>query len=964
MGLTASEPGPRPATAPLSVSEQAQGAGRGPQQETLYLHPHQGEAEPPSTWWSRYRAQLDDAGLSPTAQAIIDSDCNYLLEFGIHGDGPAGGDGWPETRVRRGLVMGAVQSGKTASMLGLAAKSLDAGVDAVVVLAGTRVALWRQTFERLTTQLDQPGPEPIAQSSRRTVLPSLRAMHGGDELPPLARLYALNGPQSQRMLQTRRPLLCVAMKNIHHIRALADTIRRHLLPAIEVSGRPFHLLVLDDEADDGSILDARVEQSVDPVLGDLKQIPRAIVDLWEERPHTGETASEQLYVTYVGYTATPQANFLQSDHNPLAPRDFVVALRTAYDVGTHEPRQTTYIEPQGHASYYTGGETYYRKLTDAPLVLAPAPTEIEAARQALLAFLTAGAVRLWREPQRLGMVDARSAVFDSLAAARASLPRPHTMLVHPSSVIDDQFDAAAVLVQAAGAGSREAAMARVRSGNRDLPVEQLIESLTERESDWLEWLDAYQVSAAGVATAFSTFTAPDTPGRDDWPAIRDLLQHQVIPGTRIAIVNSDPAADDRPSFDPVERPDGWGAQRDLCTIFVSGNVMSRGITLEGLATTLFMRRSDEPMADTQMQMQRWFGYRGRDLELCRVFVPRQQQDLFAAYHEADEALRRDVIQLMNENPTAAPTPQVLQGRNFAATGKLANLRNVPLCPGAFPFVRLMNTGRDVDPNGRVVADAFSSENSADVTVNGTHRGRVLSRTYSLSETADLLDQLTYTDYRPGTGSWEARRWDSLAAHAGLAAGDGEGLQPLYRPGEPLPGDAPSEVRRDCPYAIAAYLRLWKACLTRHARGLVPTDDPRTPWSMLDLATRQHSQPRFYVGIRYGSGDLVTEPPLASLPFDIRMMRRGVVNDQLAGTWGTRNPGSGVGRYLGDGYFDYHVHHGPPPVSTGGTTWRPVGAPGLVLFHVIDRGPDTHPTIAVGLSIPLGGPDQFAARGPQ
>ena len=74
-------------------------------------------------------------------------------------------------------------------------------------------------------------------------------------------------------------------------------------------------MVLDDEADDGSVLDAAVEAGLNPVAN-LKQIPRAIADLgaWPR----GD-APDNLYTTYVGYTATPQANLIQEDRNPPGP---------------------------------------------------------------------------------------------------------------------------------------------------------------------------------------------------------------------------------------------------------------------------------------------------------------------------------------------------------------------------------------------------------------------------------------------------------------------------------------------------------------------------------------------------------------------------------------------------------------------------------------------------------------------
>src|SRR5204863_5033050 len=135
----------------------------------------------------------------------------------------------------------------------------------------------------------------------------------------------------------------------------------------------------------------------------------------------------------------------------------------------------------------------------------------------------------------------------------------------------------------------------------------------------------------------------------------------------------------------------------------------------------------------------------------------------------------------------------------------------------------------------------------------------------------------------------------------------------------------------------AYLRLWKACLTHRARGLVPTDDPRTPWSMLDLTAKSLEQPRFYIGIRYGSGAEIDSGPLGDLPFTVRAMKRSVRGGELEASWGSRNPGAGPDQYFGDELFDYHFHGGTPPrASPGDPIWRPVGAPGLILFHVIEQ----------------------------
>src|SRR5215217_81498 len=137
-----------------------------------------------------------------------------------------------------------------------------------------------------------------------------------------------------------------------------------------------------------------------------------------------------------------------------------------------------------------------------------------------------------------------------------------------------------------------------------------------------------------------------------------------------------------------------------------------------------------------MQMQRWFGYRGSYLELCRVFLPESQLDLFRAYHDADEALRRTVIEETRESDSR---PFVLQGRDFSATGKLTNVSNVPLCPGATPFIRLVNSGIQGDPNVELIARTFASAPSQDIVVKSLVRGRILNESLSLTEAATLLD---------------------------------------------------------------------------------------------------------------------------------------------------------------------------------------------------------------------------------
>jgi hypothetical protein len=930
--------------------------------------------EQPGSWWARYSLSLEDSALSSTARRVLEHDCAYIVDQ-ITGNAEGPDLVWPATRHRRGVVMGAVQSGKTASMLGVGARALDNGVTIIVVLAGTRVALWRQTYERLTKQLDRSDSESqVLRADERILVPPPSLM-ADDENGARSRpqdLYRITSARSRDALESGRPIVMVVMKHAQHLHWAAEVLRRNVYPHLDDLSGDAHLLVLDDEADDGSILDARVEQNLNPAFDYFKQLPRQIVDLWSDRASAPATIHPRLKATYVGYTATPQANFLQSDQNPLAPRDFICALRTPSDTGELTPRSTTYRDPAGLGTYYTGGDAFYRRLRGAASLMVSQPPAVaqcdkaeEDARRtwvagAVRAYLVAGAIRLLRgavSPAGVQEVD-----FATRQDVVKACPSPHTMLFHPSSAVDQHFAATAELISWSHGVRLDEAQRLVADGIRHMSVDAIETDMSRHPELWTCWLHSYRASADALIGAYALEKTRSIPGPEAWADIRELIVREVAPNVRIAVVNSDPEADDRPQFEPQRMGDGtWRAPRDLMTIFVSGNVMARGLTLEGLTTTLFLRMSDTPVADTQMQMQRWFGYRAHDLELCRVFAPEEQLSLFRQYHETDEALRRQIVHEMNISGGSAPTPLVLEGSGFAATAKIAGVAKVPLCPGATPFIDLVNVSGGQDPNLSVVAELFQGRSSP-VTTGSLVRGRILDETLSMSDAAAVLDQLSYVDYRPGPDDVLADRWVALESQLGMA-GASHPLVPFFRP-PPVEAAEPSPILpRRCPYTIAAYLRLWEAALTRHAPGLFATDDGDTPWDRLNLRSRGASRPNFYVGIRYGEADICPDPRIRDLPFHVRPMRRTVVNGRVDSTWGSQNPSSERGAHYRDKLFDY-AYHGLQPVpfvDDDLPSWRPVGAPGLILFHIIEPRDGGQPVVAVGVALPLGGPDHFAAR---
>ena len=100
--------------------------------------------------------------------------------------------------------------------------------------------------------------------------------------------------------------------------------------------------------------------------------------------------------------------------------------------------------------------------------------------------------------------------------------------------------------------------------------------------------------------------------------------------------------------------------------------MSRGLTLEGLSTTVFTRSNDDPAGDTQMQMQTVVRLPGNYIDVCRVLDARSQIALFVSTTRPTWLFGSKILSAMSEDAPAPPT--VLQGIAFKATGKIRQCR--------------------------------------------------------------------------------------------------------------------------------------------------------------------------------------------------------------------------------------------------------------------------------------------------
>jgi hypothetical protein len=136
--------------------------------------------------------------------------------------------------------------------------------------------------------------------------------------------------------------------------------------------------------------------------------------------------------------------------------------------------------------------------------------------------------------------------------------------------------------------------------------------------------------------AFRSALPDDVGPIPTWDAVADALQRNA---SRFKVMAINGESSDALAYTTAK--DG------LWVIAVGGDKLSRGLTLEGLVTSYFLRTSS--MFDTLMQMGRWFGYRPGYADLCRVYTTPWLQLAFREITLAFEELRESFDEMARAN---------------------------------------------------------------------------------------------------------------------------------------------------------------------------------------------------------------------------------------------------------------------------------------------------------------------------
>lgn len=527
-------------------------------------------------FWDRYERFLkQDQGLATAAVRRLDEVTDDILS---RLEDPQREGPWD----RRGLVAGQVQSGKTGNYTGLIAKAIDNGYKLVVVLAGVHNSLRSQTQARIDEGI-------LGFDTRAFRLANLANDSSRVGVGKLAgpRLYVNSFTSSEENGDFRLnvaqnmgvapggadPIVLVVKKNksiLTNLFRWATELTKERDPRsgeFRVRGVP--VLVIDDEADHASVNTNVQDEETDPSV--INGLIRQFLKTFDR-------------AAYVAYTATPFANIFidpDSDHRTagedLFPRSFIINL----------PAPSTYTGPERVFGLREDIANAIDEVDALPIVRAiedydswlpdrhksgdqlgsGLPTTL---RDAIVFFLMAGAVR------RL----------------RGQASRHHSMLIHVT-----RFTAMQRQVAEQVAEYLEDIKNRLAFGEGNDPT-------LARQAKRLYSDDLLPTTLAMAAAPDIESLVGPAPAFDElWRELRETAAK-----TRVHLVNGTSAD----ALEYVDHPDG------INVIAIGGDKLSRGLTLEGLCVSYYLRASK--MYDTLMQMGRWFGYRPGYLDLCRLFT--------------------------------------------------------------------------------------------------------------------------------------------------------------------------------------------------------------------------------------------------------------------------------------------------------------------------------------------------------
>lgn len=617
-------------------------------------------------YFDRYKRYLRRQDFSEAVIEQMESDCSRILKQCAN----------PELtlnvneRKKKGLVVGDVQSGKTANYLGLINFACDYGYKIIVLLAGMTDSLRQQTQARVDSGFIGAISDSMSDAEIAYIGVSDDAQLQQNYAVPLTNnendfvkfvkknLNATSG-------DFNKPIILVVKKNT----SVLDQVVAWLKPGSHNINCQ-NLLIIDDEADNASINTKKPECDPSKINGHIR-------NLYNNFP----------IASYVGYTATPFANIFvnpegDETYKDLFPSDFIVLLNApsnyygaekvfSYDGDVHSRALRLLDESEEHflPAKHKRFEYHYRELP-------------QSMKEAILCFLISNVIRTKRGANR-----------------------KHRSMMINISVLNDMHTEIHDTVQTY--------VEKIKN-----IIEQDSEKSTQdfiKNEDMRMLYDIYTGNPEYLKKEYDFYS--DIRKEISWEEVKAGLYDEIKKFETVIINNQNKK--NRFSYTD-SRFDNVGAR----VIVIGGYVLSRGLTLEGLMVSYFSRCSTA--YDSLLQMCRWFGYRANYEDLCRVYMTPANIMNFRAVIDAVDDLKmqfREMIVkkkkpddfglMVRESPDTLETSLLITSRNkMYNSGQVVRVLNYG---GTYADTSKLYCSTDINAaNGGVVSALFNECLSAGI----------------------------------------------------------------------------------------------------------------------------------------------------------------------------------------------------------------------------------------------------------
>ena len=486
---------------------------------------------------------------------------------------------------KKGLVIGDIQSGKTANYTALINKAIDAGYKIVIVLAGLTRDLRNQTQNRLDsevlgyqTKFSKKGDNIGVGKIRQLHVEGLTCSDDEKSYGDLKRVFS-----TSTLDEALNPIVAIVKKNsnvLEHLDKFLTTSQEH---CYENGKLKIPVLIIDDEVDQASV-DTKNSKSLENASTINKKI-RTIL-------------SHLNRYSYVGYTATPFANvFIDPDKDDLYPKDFILVLPTNDGYcGIKEYFGVDIIDEDENVSDHINDlfiniDDFYTFLNKNEKL--NASTEIShlnnSLKDAIKSFIISASIKKARDIQG----------HNSMLIHIARYKNPsNTLKPYVSDYVDELYH------------------------NFKYKYENTVKEFKDF------WNKNFKpVSKKRLAEKFN----------DDWKKIEvHLLSTIESIQTNIKVLNGD--SEDVLDYSSTSSGD---------YIVIGGDKLSRGLTLEGLVVSYYYRKSKT--YDSLLQMGRWFGYRKGWIDVCRVYSTVEFINDFITVGKVMQRFKSDIDDMYKQN---------------------------------------------------------------------------------------------------------------------------------------------------------------------------------------------------------------------------------------------------------------------------------------------------------------------------